>query len=641
MAQHDEQLLGTSVIIAKQSVNRLSRIGYVIPAMLSIVESTYLNGVFDTIEPLGLGAPDNAVGVSLGGAGVLTGTYAYYVVFLDNNRNVLGVASAQSSSVNPSSQQVVIDFTTITNEGSYPRATHFALYRNLNGGTTYFQVTTQTVATSSYNDNNSDATIAANDELQLDNALLAADTYGWGITHKAYAFAFGPYNGLGNTAYDDDFTWSKLRDPDNWPSINRTKIENGLHGHITAAASNGDDLVFYKRSAIYVLQFDTDPSGTTGDGYGKTINTERGCINPKTVINMQGTHFVMDERGIYEHGGGGNVAEIGKQFLERLWSRINWEQSPKFCAAYDDDIAVFFVALDRDTELKHAFVLDLKAWQRGREYRWAHYEFDFGIRDCARIEIGPDSTAKQFGMARKPAIAVITEYGYTGYLRAGFRDLVDPQLTAVGTVTGGSTSTIADTNATFTRTNEASDSVSVIGAYVRFRNWEEFAVDGPSSLDWQQAYRITGVSGTTLTVSPAMPSTPPTGAVFEIGGIAARYLSPKVSFGVPIAEKTLKRMIFEYQRLGVNQQAKVRWRRDGRGWDTIARTIDSSDESGIEQTIGRDYTAVNMGGSVAGGGIGVREVGGPGSPFNYIEFEVDLSGPDIPGIIDSFGLEIQ
>lgn len=638
MTQHDEQLIGTSLEIAKPSVDRLVRVGFTMPYPYSIIESTVNNGTFDTIDTLGLAAPDNAPSPSLGAAGNPNGTYSYYAAFYDNDRAVTGVISAQSGSVSPSNQQVSVDLTTITNESSVPRATHIRIYRNLDGGTTYYLLTTVTVATSAYTDNTADATLANNDEMPLDNAAPASQTYGSVLTHKNFGFMYGPYNGIGNTTYDDDFTWSKLSDADNWPTVNRTKINRGRYGFLTAAAPMGDDLVFYKQGAIYVLQFDTFPSGTTGDGYGKTVNTERGCVNRRCLINVHGIHFALDWKGIHEHKGGGNTNEIGRMFLERLWSRINWEQQAKFSGAHDDDIAVWTVALDRDTECKHAFVLDLKAYHARGEYRWSWYTYDFGIRDLQRIQFGPDTTSKQYNMARKVAISFITEYGYTGYMRAGFRDLADPQLTASATVTGGSTSTIVASAATFSRTNEASDTVSVLGCYGRFRNWEEFAADKPGSADWSQAYRITGVSGTTLTVSPTMPDTPPTGAIFDIGWIEARYRSPKIGFGAPLVLKDAKQLVVEYPPLGVNAQAKVRFRRDGRGWETVART---ASEDHMDQTAGRDHAALNMGGSRSAGGLGVRHMGAPGAPFNYLEFEIDMSGVDQPIILDSLAVEIQ
>ena len=140
--------IGTSLEIAKSYVDRLVGVCVSTPYMKAITESTYQSGSFDTINNAGIVAPDNAVSVSTT-TGSLTGTYSYYVQFWDNNRSVAGSESAQSSSVSPSGQGVSIDLTTITNESANSRVTHIDIYRNQNGGSTYYFVTRVTAATTS------------------------------------------------------------------------------------------------------------------------------------------------------------------------------------------------------------------------------------------------------------------------------------------------------------------------------------------------------------------------------------------------------------------------------------------------------------------------------------------------------------
>lgn len=647
MSQDDQQSLGTGQIISRQYVQRLARVGAVVPAMYSIIESTVDNGDFDTFDTLGLASPDNAPGVSTT-TGSLTGTYAYYVTFYDNDRGVEGDESAQSGSVSPSGQGVSLDLTQITNEASVPRATHFRIYRNLNGGSTYFFVAQVTVATTSYTDNNSDASISANDTLQLDNTPPSTDTYGLCLAHKGYMFLAGPYNPLGGTAYDDDFTWSKLNNPDAYPLVNRSKVERGLHGYIRAIGATGDSLLIFKSSAIYELRFQTDPSGTTGDGSARTMNTERGAINQRCVATDQGTLYVMDRRGIYAYRGGQQVIEMAMP-LKGLWKRINWAQEQKFCAVVSEEAIYFFVALDGQSECHYAFVLDKTAIYAERGPRWFLHKYDHGIRDVVAIETHDETAATEFGFEFSPFAVFITEYGYTGALGVGYRDMVDPQLDAECIVvnTGSNTTTLVltdpDGNApVLSRTNEASSTSNVVGCYLHFPT--EPDADRPTSSDWSQAYRITALSTTTstndtVTVTPSMPAAPPDGTAVVIGAIPdARYHSPVMGFGSALKGKRAGTVQLEYQPLGVTGALGVGVKLDRRGIEAITET---DDESNYSSTNGGTFKQIEMGGEVDdSGGYGVANASVTTRGHRYMQLVFDGSGVDKPFTIDSVTIEL-
>lgn len=639
MTQHAQTSIGVSYKIAKAYADRLARVVVVTPYMKSITESTVNSGTFDTFNNAGIPAPDNAGTLSDGGPGALTGTYAYYFTFWDNNRSVRGAESAQSGSIAVTARQITVDLTPITNEAANSRVTHIELWRNRDGGSTYYYVTRVTVATGSYTDNNTDATIGANDQLELDNDPPAVDTYGLVYTHKGYMFMAGPHNGIGGTEYDDDFTWSKLNNPDAWPSVNRAKIERGKYGHVRAIGSVGDALMFYKDSAIYELHFDTNPSGVTGDGYGKTVNTERGCLNHRCLVNVQGTHYVMDRKGIYQFRGGTDMVRLSMP-LDRIWKRINWDESEKFCGVQDDDRVIWFVALDRDTEAKYGLVLDLNAIYLGQPPRWYVYKFDVGIRDACRTTLGNDATTAMYGMEWKTVAAFITEYGYVGYLVAGYRDLVAPQLTASGTVTSSTTSTVTDTGATFTRSNDGGHTESVVGAYLRFITWP--SADKPGTADWSQPYRITTVnSATQVTVSPTFPSAPPAGAVYVIGAIPdARLATPLLSFGRPSKGKEAKSLALEFQPGGTTFTIGVEAELDRRGATVAAATASTSHYA---STAAKRQIAVAMGGAIAGtnaGRMGAFEAPLPGRAFRYMQVILDGSGVDKPAVIDAMTIEV-
>ncbi len=637
MTQHAQTSIGTSIKTAKAYCDRLARVCIVTPYMKAITESTVNSGTFDTFNAAGIVAPDAAPSGALI-AGGLTGAYAYYIQFWDNNRQVAGSESAQSATVNPVGQGIRVT-NNATNNAANSRVTHWDIYRNQNGGSTYYFVARVVIGTTTYDDTNSDATIGANETLELDNDPPAADTYGLCLAHKNYMFLAGPYNGIGGTEYDDDFTWSKLGNADAYPLVNRSKIERGKYGQIRAMASMGDALIFYKDSAIYELHFDTDPSGVTGDGYGKTVNQWRGACNMRCVVNVQGTHYVLDRTGIYQFRGGTDMNRLSLP-LDRYIKRINWDESEKFTGVQDDDRVMWFVALDRETECRYALVLDLNSLYTGRDPRWYVYKFDAGIRDAARILFGNGTVPAQFGMEWKSVAAVITEYGYTGFLAAGYRDFVAPQLTAAGTVTSSTTSTITDTAATFTRTNDASQTESVVGAYLRFIDWPN--ADKPGTNDWSQAYRITTVnSATQVTVSPSFPSAPPAGAAYVIGAIPdARLKSPLFNFGRPDKGKRAKAAMVEFQPGGAAFTVGLEVELDRRGAVVAAET---TAETYHASTAAKRQVSLPLGGAISGTGGGRQGAYNaplPDRGFRYMQVILDGSGVDKPAVIDSVVIEV-
>lgn len=637
MTQHTQSSIGTSIKTAKAYCDRLARVCMVTPYMKSITESTVSSGTFDTFNTAGIPAPDAAPSGALI-AGGLTGAYAYYIQFWDNNRSVAGSESAQSATVNPAGQGIRVT-NNATNNAANSRVTHWDIYRNTNGGSTYYFVARVVIGTTTYDDTTADATLLGNDSIELDNDPPAADTYGLCLAHKNYMFLAGPYNGIGGTDYDDDFTWSKLGNPDAYPSVNRSKIERGKYGHIRAMAPIGDTLVFYKDSAIYELHFDTNPSGVTGDGFGKTVNAERGALNMRCVVNVQGTHYVMDRKGIYQFRGGTDMNRLSLP-LDTYWKRINWDEQEKFSGVCDEDRVVWFVALDRDTECRYAFVLDMNSLYTGRDPRWYIYKFDAGIRDACRLLFGNGATVAQFGMEWKRVAAIITEYGYTGYLAAGYRDFVAPQLTAAGSVTSSTTSTVTDTGATFTRTNDASQTESVVGAYLRFVTWP--SADKPGSADWSQAYRITTVnSATQVTVSPSFPSAPPAGAAYVIGAIPdARLKTPLFSFGRPDKGKRAKGAMIEFQPGGPSYTVGLEVELDRRGAVVAAET---TSETYHASTASKRQISLPLGGAIAGtaaGRQGAYNAPLPDRGFRYMQLVLDGTGVDKPAIINAVVIEV-
>lgn len=637
MTQNATFASASTLEVARQTGARLGNVFFQLNANICWTETTLFSGTYDVVNAAGIPEPDNAPGVATGAAGALTGAYAYCAVLVDGAREIIGNPSAQSSTVNPAGQRVTVDLTTITNEAANPRVTHIDIYRNLNGGSTYFFVARVTAATASYSDNNSDASISANDTLELDNNAPAAETYGVAKASRGFMFSIGAHNGIGGTTYEHDFTWSKLLRADNQPTVNRTKVEPGLFGRLVTAEESGPFMVFYKERAIYELRFNIDPSVTTGDGSAATVNTTFGTVNDRCVVNLQGTHFVLGEKAIFVYQGGGSVKNIGL-VLKHYWDRINWSRKRWFSACADEQAVYFFVALDGETECRYCFVYDLNAHYAQQAPRWYVYEFDFGIRDAIGFQFGasgPGGSALRYGMAWRRAACILTEMGYTGMLAAGFRDFADYGLTAEGTTTGGTTTTMVDTNGTFTKTNDSGHTVNVVGAYITFINPN---ADKADSSYWDgERYRITAVGGTgnkTLTFTPALPVAPPVGTQYVIGRIPnARMHTPHMFLGKSTSRKRIGRVGLEYQPTGMVHTIAMEASVDRRAPAISRMTVDSSVFSATDRHTGVN---VKLGGNLASQGRpGITVAPPPGRGFDSLQLIFDATGVDKPCILDA------
>lgn len=106
--------------------------------------------------------PAPSAGSSSGGA--LSGAYLWRITWYNSNTGLYGMYVAADSATLTAQQRTVNRPST---SGIDSQVTHWRLWRTLAGETdTYYLVTTQTTATSSYADNNTDATIELNETLQ-------------------------------------------------------------------------------------------------------------------------------------------------------------------------------------------------------------------------------------------------------------------------------------------------------------------------------------------------------------------------------------------------------------------------------------------------------------------------------------------
>lgn len=610
-------------LIVRQYVARLLGVNLIMPAAKTITSSTV--NAFDQVNNAGLPVPDAAPTIAFQGTGITGGPLAYYIVFYCEDTDTESNPSAQSSSLSPSNQGIRIT-NAATNNAANSRVTHWRIYRNTTGSSIYRRVATVAIATTTYDDTATDASISANDPLELDNDAPVANSYSLPIVAKNVMFLTVPYNQRGGTAFDDLILFSKTGNPDSYRSINLTSYMKGTQGAIRAAGWTNESLIIFKDWGIVEWVWDLNPHLIYGDGTAKVMSHSRGALNPDTVISIDGLLFVMDWTGIYSYAGGTRILELGRK-LRGLWNRINWAVKDQFCATYDNDRAYFFVALDNETECRYAFVLDLAAWRAQQGPVWVLRRYDFGVRHAARWCTYGDNDAHAYGRRYDTVPVVMTDSGHVFELESGYREGVHYLLDAEATLTGTPTATVLPASAAnFADTDTNGNAINVAGCYVRF----------PNKPSLPGAYRIKSATATQLTLAAALPVAPVSGDKILIGAIDYQLETPKASFGSPYERKSGALARMEFRPLAINRQIRVEFEPDGYAPRNNAAV---ADETGYGAEDGKEYLGVDMGGNRDEGRMGAVVVPVATEGFQYLKARLRALDVDIPAVIDSFDIQ--
>jgi hypothetical protein len=622
--QHAATVVSGDLEVRRQYTARLGRLVVVLNSEYTLYESDRGSGVFDRFAPLGIEPPDAAPTLLAFGSGNITGERAYLIVYVDENNDAMSNPFAPDTpvAVVASGQQVRLTF---NDNPTNPLVTHRRIYRNdSDGGTTFYLVATVPLADAFYEDNITDAQIRGTlTTVERDNDVPGTGEYDFCISIKNYIFLFGKQH----------FIFSKPGSATAFPLRNRTPIENGTGGRIRVASPVGDILVDYKDSVVYEHRWDSMPHGLTGDGFAKTMTTDRGCLNEAALVNMRGVHYVQDRWGIYQTRGSTEENDLGVP-LEGIMARINWNVSDKFSSVRTENAAYWFIALDGDIECRNALVLNLQSIRAGGPPKWHLHRYPVGIRHATRFRTRGD-TAKKYGMEWETLAAFITPSGHTGYLAAGYRDFVNGEMTGEGSVTAvGSTTTFVDdaVGRVFETTNANAQNINVIGAPLRFLL--------PWGDAWEREFIVTGVdAGTgTVTYTPATPAAVPTGTEYVIGGIRGHIATPLVDFGDADAVKTLKAALIEYQPQGIVRELSYAFEFDRKGRRLGIRAFSESDR---DMAANAASATVELGGPIEQGRLGVKSLGAPSEGFRYAQLFLMFDGIDHAHVVDAVTLELR
>jgi hypothetical protein len=663
-------LIATASRSQKQTVAELNNVAVVLP------EGVTLSKACTVRNPVGIPIPNAAPSVvGTGAAGSVTGTVYYAAVFVDSTTGTNG-APTSVVGVTVTDKQVSLSFTPITNEGSNTRVNAMDIYRTLSSGTVLFWLARTSHTATRFVDRKSDAFISANDTLKVFNQAhrqLPQNTYAGILEHMERLFVYGDPNfpgdrstspaarwrgvattlssaapgtpalsaaqqlsfagsasvrarGLrpGTVIYEgkgNQIRWCEKDNADAWPTDNIADV--GGPEPIRSGATMGKDIYWFKRNEIHRHSYGADPDKNTGDGSIYDMEVNRGACTIKSVVNVDGSLFVMDPKGWYQYRGEQSIFELGES-IKPILDRINWQHEAQISGSYDEKRVYWAFPLDGDTECRHVMVLDRLAFESGRGVRWWLWFVPQGIRDMSSGYLGEDADSIAFGLAGKRVCAIITTAGFEYFFADVYTDGVHPDLTNSGKTTGSASSlTLTMSGATFKSGNN-----DVLGAYARFIRDEL-----PNQL------QIASCTTTTFTLATGAGFNIPVGTSFVIGGIGAYWKSRQFAVDGPHDLKTPFGLSIEYLPLGKNSTMKV-W---GAG-DRLAPVInyESDTQTGYRMASNEAAVIVDMGGKFnSHGRTGFVEIPLHAADYGYLQISVGVSNVNSPFFLSGFAVTEQ
>lgn len=553
-------------------------------------------------------------------SGSLTGSFLFAVSLHDKDYDSYGPPTCIVSTGSQTNKRFRVKLRSLTYTNT--RNLEWAIFRTLTGGNVLFLDGVTSVAASTYSTNNSDAFLSARDTLKVGTQAaraLAAGTYAFVLKHGARIFGFGSADQYGKqlvtsiaaahafqttgsyrvaaksstvftsaaftrVALGNQMGWCEANNPDDWRSDNIVEI-GGPEPIRSAADAGTGQIAIFKDFETYLEAYRDDPDHNTGDGSVQNMNTGRGAVTFKSVINVDGQIFVMDRQGFYVYGGANAILDLTEE-VRPIMDRINWERVADISGGYDEERIVWFLPLDGDNECRHALYLDRMAYQSNLGAYWWLANLPQGVRDCSSYINGRDALSMARGVAGKRILRIVTTYGLEYDITGGaLSDGLHPALTAQGYTSTGS--------ATFGGLNGVngqfrySSTVDARGCYVRFghpRTPDPILISSATS----SRFTVGGI-GFNLPKSTA----------YTIAAIHTRWASGQLDFGGAHDKKIAYGMDVRFAPLGVNARMQIQFVPDRLG---PAINLTSKVETGWRGTRGKDYVEVDMGGNATSAG---------------------------------------
>lgn len=272
------------------------------------------------IDRIGVPAPSGAITTGVSGTG-LTGDYTYMYTYYNSTSGLESDWSPESSVVSPSNEQVDLTIPTTAPDGD---ADKVRVYRTLDGGTRYYLLVTQDIATGTYADTVDDVTLQANAGASPSGDKGTPPSN----SHICATFAKRVFFVDSTSPRQLYFSKPWLGDDielEYFPTNNVLRFDDPITGLLRIP---GRLLVFHPRHISALSGFSTDDFriDTFASGTGTMFNSSI-ATNGKDVV------FVSEE-GIITLGEG------GRRYISRP---IDQELQPILRQLYNDDLYISVV----------------------------------------------------------------------------------------------------------------------------------------------------------------------------------------------------------------------------------------------------------------------------------------------------------
>lgn len=391
------------------------------------------------------------------------------------------------------------------------------------------------------------------------NALTLGSAYA-GESGTKVAWISGP---------PDWIAWSEANAPEEygaavvggWSGLSN-ELRIGDDGEpITGLVGLGDaGLLVTKEAGQWLLRYVMDPDPVAGDGRVLALPTRRGCVGPLALKFHEGLLYGIDRLGVWRMAPGGLPEEIGGPInIEWRRNALGFTYADNWHVQHDPRANSILVFLTEGTDvypkLAYEFSLNAQRWTGSRRY-------PVGV-GCA-VELPDDE--------EQPALAYAQEKSGSGksfFWMAGIgSSLGAPAATSPlsGTATGGDTTTVTDSTATWPVTGDRLKGVAVAVTHI-------------------SGVRETGIvasnTATAITLEAALTAACAAGDTYEIGPIEAVVETGRIHAGHPDRKKVWKGVWLWVRYNATASALKVRAFFDGSSTPHSDRVV-AADEDGVQ-----------------------------------------------------------
>jgi hypothetical protein len=344
--------------------------------------------------------------------------------------------------------------------------------------------------------------------------------------------------------------------PEAWPPTNALELQED-QDEITGLMQKGAYLYILERSHVYRFTFQSDPGL---DGFIFLV-LQRGCINNRCWVSVEGMTYLLDTQGIHAFSGGNDTQPLSHmvQDLFRFSDspyRVNWAASQYFHAVHfpQQETIRFFVVMQGSYLPYHCIALNY------REKRWWIEQYSRPVGDSV---LGYLNGAPQMyaGSDAKRVLA----------LWQGTLDGPNPQgYTVAGTVGSATLLSLTDLGAQFPPAGVVGHPVVLTGGRGK-----------------GQVRRIAAATATTLTLKDPWTVLPDATSTYQVGGVVWQYRTGTFTYVESEASDTRRLVLFYEPCVTAPCTLAVRLYEDQSATPTVwGYSLSAADGQGIQTTAG-------------------------------------------------------